>query len=61
MILLTLCLSVLALIGAIAASQNDEKCLRRFGIVWLHIPQYQKGGVRPLLLIPPSFLLECRL
>ena len=37
-----LCLSVLTFTGTVAAPQNDEKVLRRFGIVWSHLPQYQK-------------------
>ena len=50
----------LSLTYTIDAPQNDEKCLHRFGTVWLHLWKYQKGGVSPVLLIPLSCLLVCR-
>ena len=51
MILTTLCLDVIYLTGTIYEPKSAEKGLHRFGIVWLHILQYQKGGVRQVLLI----------
>ena len=48
-----LCMGVLAFTGTVAAPQNDGKFLCRFGIAWLHLPQYQKGGVQLVLMIPP--------
>ena len=45
--------------GKIAAPQNDEKGLRRFGIVWSHLLKYQKYGVRMVLMTTPSCILGC--
>ena len=53
----TVCLGVPALAGTVAVPQNDEKCLRWFMIVWLHLLQHQKGDVRLVFLITPSCLL----
>ena len=55
----TLCMEMLALAGTIAAPQNDKRGLCRFGIVWSHITKYQKGGVRLVLIIPPSCIMGC--
>ena len=55
MILTTLCLGVRSFTGTVAAPQNDEKGLCRFRTVWLHLRQYRKLGVRPVLII----LLSC--
>ena len=57
--LTTVCLGVLALTDTISVPQNDENVLCRFGIVWLNIWQYQKGGVQPVFLIPLSFIMGC--
>ena len=46
-------MGVRALTGTVADPKNDEKGLRRFGIVWSHLLQQQKYGVRMVLLIPP--------
>ena len=53
----TVCLCVPALAGTVAMPQNDEKCLRWFMIVWLHLLQHQKGDMRLVFMIPPSCLL----
>ena len=53
----TVCLCVPALAGTVAVPQNDEKSLRRFRLVWLHLLQHQKGDVRLVFLIPSSCLL----
>ena len=58
MILPTLCLGMLNLTGTTYVQQNNDKGLHWFGIVWLHLLQYQKGGVRLVLLIPPSFFWD---
>ena len=50
----TIWMRVIALTVIIAAPKNDEKGLHRFGIFWSHLPQYQKGGVRTVLLITLS-------
>ena len=51
----TVCLVALALIDTVSVPQNDEKGLCRFRTVWLHLRQYRKLGVRPVLII----LLSC--
>ena len=56
-----LCLGALDLTGTVGVQQSDEKGLRQFGILWLHILQYQKCGVRHVLLIPPSCILVCHI
>ena len=53
----TVCLGVRALTGILAAPQNDEKGLRWFRIVLLHLLQQQKCGVWPVLLTPPSCIM----
>ena len=53
------CLDMLSLTGTLVAPQSDEKNLCWFRIVWSHIPQYQKFGVRKISLIPPSCLIVC--
>ena len=58
MILATVYLVVITLTGTVVAPQNDEKDLDRFGIVWSHILQYRKGGVRLVFLILPSCILR---
>ena len=51
------CLDVIPFTCTVAAPQSDEKDLCLFEIFWLHLPQYQKGGVQQLLLITPSCLM----
>ena len=58
MILPAVCLGMLNLTGTTYVQQNNDKGLRWFGIVWLHLLQYQKGGVQLVLLIPPSFFWD---
>ena len=55
----TVCLGILPLTGTVAAPQNDEKGQCQFGRVCSHLPQWQRGGVRPVLLIPPSCVMGC--
>ena len=50
-------MGVLALTGTVAEPQNDEKGLRRLGIVWLNLPQCKKIGIRTVFLITSSCLL----
>ena len=47
---------MIALTGTVSDPKNDEKGLSRFGIVWLHLLQYKKGVVRPMLPIPLHIL-----
>ena len=54
----TVCMGVIALTATISAPQNDEKYLRQFGIFWSYLPQYQKGGVRPVSMITPHILWD---
>ena len=53
----TVYLGVPTLAGTVAVPQNDEKGMRWFRLVWLHLLQHQKGDVRLVFLIPPSCLL----
>ena len=52
MILPAVFLDMLSLTDTIATPLRYEKGLRQFGIVWTHILQYQKSGLRQVLLIP---------
>ena len=56
---MTVYLGIITLTGVISAPQNDEKGLCQFEVVCLHLPPYQKGGVRPVLLIIPLCPLRC--
>ena len=50
-------MGALALISIIDVAQNDVKGLSQFGIFWLHLKQYQRGGVQLVLMIPFSYLM----
>ena len=53
----TLSLGALDMIGIIAVPKNGVKGLRQFGIVWLHLQQYQRVDVRTVFIIPLSYIL----
>ena len=59
MILSDVCIDVISLKGTIDAPQSNEKGLRQLGIVWSHLPQYQKGGVQKVFLINHSYIIVC--
>ena len=56
---LTVCMGALSLTSTIDAPQNGENILRWFKIFWSHLLQYKNGGVRPVFLNSPSFVLVC--
>ena len=46
-------MEIIAFIGTIAAPKNDKKGMRRFEIVWSHLPQYQKSWCADGFTDPP--------
>ena len=59
-ILLAGCLDVPSLKDIVGVPQSGGIDLRRLDILWLHLLQYQKGGVHQVWLITPSCIMEYR-